>query len=146
MPSKETWPPVTPILTVDAVIRIERGIVLIKRKNFPYGWALPGGFVEVGETVENAVRREALEETGLSLENLWLVGVYSDPTRDPRFHTVGVVFGATAHGEPCGGDDAADACLIDDSDIPDEFAFDHGKIITDFLRLEKFAETRSYEE
>lgn len=137
MSTDPIWPPVTPRLTVDAVIRIGEGIVLIKRKHPPLGWALPGGFVEVGETVEHAATREAFEETGLHIENLWLIGVYSDPSRDPRFHTVGVVFGATASGLPSGGDDAAEAHIIKDSQLPDLFAFDHGKIVQDFLRLEK---------
>ncbi len=143
MLSKESWPPITPRLTVDAVIRTRQGIVLIKRKHPPSGWALPGGFVEVGERVEDAVRREAREETGLQIENLWLVGVYSDPARDPRFHTVGVVFGATAQGTPLGSDDAAEACAIEDTNLPGEFAFDHGQIIRDFLCLEIFSRYRA---
>ncbi len=142
MPNEVTWPPVTPRLTVDAVIRINNGIVLIKRKHHPLGWALPGGFVEIGETVEDAARREAHEETGLQIEKLWLVGVYSDPSRDPRFHTVGVVFGAIASGIPAGGDDASEAHIIEDSKLPTVFAFDHGQIVSDFLRLEEFATSR----
>ena len=130
---KDQWPPKTPLLTVDAIIRTEGGIVLIKRKNPPLGWALPGGFVDVGETVENAVRREALEETGLQIRNLWLLGVYSDPNRDPRFHTVSIVFGAVADGMPCGGDDAAEAVAFLDDQLPQPIVFDHSRIIADFL-------------
>jgi 8-oxo-dGTP diphosphatase len=132
-----TWPPVTPQLTVDAVIRTSRGIVLIERKFEPLGWALPGGFVTVGETVEAAVKREALEETSLAITDLWLVGVYSDPKRDKRFHTVSVVFGASAKGEPDGGDDAAKAQTFKESSLPENIVFDHRQIIEDFLRLER---------
>ena len=134
--AKKAWPPITPLLTVDAAIRTPDGIVLIKRKNPPYGWALPGGFVDVGETVEDAVVREAEEETGLQILDLWLVGVYSDPVRDPRFHTVSVVYGATADGRPKGQDDAAEAVAFRDDDLPDNIVFDHSKVISDFLRLE----------
>lgn len=133
---KSKWCPETPKLTVDAVIRTPAGIVLIKRLNEPFGWALPGGFVEIGETVESAVQREALEETGLIIKDLWLVGVYSDPDRDPRFHTVSVVFGATADGTPKGGDDAALAMCFEAGNLPCPIVFDHQRIIDDFLRSE----------
>jgi len=134
-------PPVTPRLTVDAVIAIGSGIVLVRRKHPPFGRALPGGFVEVGETVEHAVAREAEEETGLRIENLWLVGVFSDPARDRRFHTVSVVFGATAAGEPVGGDDAAEARLFDLADLPPDIAFDHREIIQKFAALRSRCDT-----
>ncbi len=134
--TKQTWPPVTPKLTVDAVIRTPEGVVLIKRKNPPIGWALPGGFVDVGERVEEAVVREAREETGLKIRDLWLVGVYSDPGRDPRFHTVSVVFGASAEGSPRGADDAAEAVAFADDKLPVNIVFDHRGIIEDFLRQE----------
>jgi ADP-ribose pyrophosphatase YjhB (NUDIX family) len=134
MPNK--LPPETPLVTVDAVIRTPAGIVLVRRKNPPHGWALPGGFVDVGETVEAAVVREAKEETGLDIRDLWLVGVYSDPKRDPRFHTVSVVFGATADGEPVGMDDASEARTFLPENLPDPIVFDHLKIIADFLRRE----------
>ena len=124
-------------MTVDAVIRTPAGIVLIRRKNPPHGWALPGGFVDVGETVEAAVRRESLEETGLEIRDLWLVGVYSEPRRDPRLHTVSIVFGATADRKPVGGDDAAQAAAFPPSRLPSPIVFDHSAIIADFLRLEK---------
>ena len=133
---KSSWPPETPYLTVDAVIRTELGIVLVKRKYPPLGWALPGGFVNRGETVEQAVVREALEETSLRITDLWLVGVYSDPKRDPRFHTASVVFGASAEGAPQGGDDAAEAVAFPERQLPEPIAFDHLGIIADFLRFE----------
>jgi len=126
-------------LTVDAIIRSEGGIVLVRRKFPPLGWALPGGFVEVGETTETAVCREAFEETGLQIRDLWLVGVYSDPMRDSRFHTVGVVYGASAVGAPQGGDDAAEAIVFDRTNLPADIAFDHRKIIEDYYRLEPIA-------
>src|SRR3989338_6146180 len=100
---------VTPFLTVDIIINLNnQGIVLIKRKNPPYGWALPGGFVDVGETVEHAAIREAKEETNLDIFNLKQFHLYSDPSRDPRMHTAACVFTADATGIPQAGDDAGD--------------------------------------
>lgn len=133
-------PPKTPSLTVDAVIRCSGGIVLINRRYPPLGWALPGGFVEVGETVEQATIREALEETGLHIKDLWLVGVYSDPQRDPRFHTVSVVFGAIANGIPVGKDDARIAEIFTSDQLPHNIVFDHRRIIDDFLLRESLVE------
>ncbi len=130
-------PPPTPYLTVDALIRTADGIVLVKRKYPPLGWAIPGGFVEVGETVETAAAREAQEETGLIIQDLWLVGVYSDPSRDPRFHTVTAVFGATAQGIPVGADDAKEARAFKENELPEPIVFDHAQIIQDFLAKEK---------
>ena len=122
-----------PRLTVDAIILTEDSIVLIKRKNTPFQgmWALPGGFVECGETVENAVKREVREETGLDIEIERLTGVYSDPDRDPRGHTVSVCFLC----KPVGGTlrastDSADVKKFKLSKIP-ELAFDHKKILKD---------------
>lgn len=126
--------PETPLLTVDVIIELldERGkIVLIERKHEPFGWALPGGFVDVGETVEQAAVREAREETGLSVKLKQVLGVYSDPDRDPRGHTVSVTFIATANGEARGGDDAGQAQAFDASNPP-ELAFDHAKILADY--------------
>ena len=126
--------PETPLLTVDAVIELPDGrIVLIERQNEPSGWALPGGFVDIGETVEAAVWREAREETGLDIELHGVLGVYSDPGRDPRGHTASVVFVATAEGEPRGGDDAGDAQAFALSQLP-PLAFDHAVILDDYRK------------
>ena len=132
--------PKTPYLAVDGVVRLwegERfkGIVLIERRYEPFGYALPGGFVEVGETVEKAVLREVKEETGLDAQIVKLLGVYSEPNRDPRFHVVSVVFVLDAYGEPVGGDDAKKAVVFPIEDLPfDKIVFDHAKILKDFLR------------
>jgi len=124
--------PVTPLLTVDTVIIYKGKIVLIKRKNPPYQdhFAIPGGFVDVGETVEDAAVREAKEETGLDVKLLKLLGVYSDPSRDPRGHTVSVCFLARGSGNLKAGSDAKDTGLFGIDEIP-ELAFDHNKIIED---------------
>jgi 8-oxo-dGTP diphosphatase len=132
--------PKTPYLAVDGVVRLwdgERfkGIVLVERRYEPLGYALPGGFVEVGETVEEAVLREVKEETGLDAQIVKLLGVYSEPNRDPRFHVVSVVFVLDAYGEPKGGDDAKKAVVFPIEDLPfDKIVFDHAKILKDFLR------------
>ena len=122
----------TPSLTVDAIILFQNGLVLVKRKNPPYQgkFALPGGFVEIGESTEKAATREAFEETGLSVEIIKLVGVYSDPQRDPRGHTVSVCYLARGSGKLEGGSDAASAELFELDSIP-ELAFDHNKMIND---------------
>lgn len=126
-----------PLLTVDAIIETESGILLIERKNPPHGWALPGGFVDYGESVEDAVIREAKEETSLDIEIIEQFQTYSDPSRDPRKHTASVVFIArTANKDqtPCAMDDAKTLCIFKISEIPDNLAFDHGKIISDYIR------------
>ena len=97
-----------PIPTVDIIIETEKGIVLIKRKNPPYGWAIPGGFVDYGESLEEAAIREAKEETGLDVKLIKQFHTYSDPNRDPRQHTITTVYIAKAKGTPKAGDDAAD--------------------------------------
>jgi 8-oxo-dGTP diphosphatase len=127
--------PVTPLLTVDTVIIYMGKIVLIRRKNPPFQghFALPGGFVEVGETVEYAAFREAKEETGLNVEIIKLLGVYSDPSRDPRRHTVSVCFLAVGSGKLKAGSDASDTGLFGINEIP-ELAFDHNKIIENARR------------
>lgn len=124
-----------PIPTVDIIIEVEnQGIILIKRKNFPYGWALPGGFVDYGETVEEAAVREALEETSLSLESMRQFRVYSDPKRDPRHHTISVVFTARAQGIPRANDDAVDLGIFTRETLPAPIVFDHDKIINDYFK------------
>jgi ADP-ribose pyrophosphatase YjhB (NUDIX family) len=125
----------SPSLTVDIIIQMKGGIVLINRKNPPFGWALPGGFVEYGETVEHAAAREAKEETDLRVRNLRLFGVYSDPKRDPRGHTVSIVFTATASGKPKAGSDAAGIGIFTKRTLPQLIVFDHKKIIRDFSAL-----------
>lgn len=122
--------PVTPLLTVDAIIITGPNIVLVRRKNDPFKgmFALPGGFVEVGETTEEAAVREALEETGLSIEIVKLIGVYSEPSRDPRGHTVSICYLAKGRGNPKAGSDAAEVALFTIDGIP-KLAFDHNHII-----------------
>ena len=124
-----------PFVTVDAIIEISDGIVLIQRSNPPFGLALPGGFVDYGESLEEAVIREAKEETDLDLEDVRQFHTYSEPNRDPRFHTIGTVFIAKANGKPKAGDDAASLRIVKLSEIKNlDFAFDHKKILQDYLK------------
>lgn len=118
-------------VVIELVDRPDVPIVLIERAHAPPGWALPGGFVDVGETLEEAARREMLEETGLEVRLHALLGLYSSPARDARGHTIGVVYVGTAHGEPLGGDDAAIACAFA-ADAPPPLAFDHDTILSDY--------------
>jgi 8-oxo-dGTP diphosphatase len=124
-----------PFVTVDALIRVPGpGIVLVKRSNPPFGYALPGGFVDYGESLEEAVRREAFEETGLELLDLRQLHTYSDPGRDPRFHTITTVFTARATGNPAAGDDAAAVHVAAEQEIASlPFAFDHRAVLEDYL-------------
>lgn len=130
--------PVTPLLTVDAIIELldrpGRPIVLIERKNPPYGWALPGGFVDVGESLEAATIREAREETSLDVTLHCLLGCYSDPARDPRGHTASAVYIATAHGEPVAADDAKALSVFTLDGLPATLAFDHAQILRDYVQ------------
>ncbi len=140
--------PVTPQLTVDAIIELRDGrLVLVERKFFPRGWALPGGFVDPGESLAEAVRREALEETSLEIEVLSLFHVYSRPWRDPRGDTVSAVYHCRASGSPVGADDALSAFAFQPEDLPFEsMAFDHAKILRQFLLWVENGERPSVEE
>lgn len=124
-----------PLPTVDIIIELAGGIVLIERKNEPFGWALPGGFVDYGEKLEDAARREALEETGLQVDGLRLLGCYSDPRRDPRKHTITAVYIAgSAAGTPAAGDDAGSLALFPPDSLPQNLCFDHNDILQDYLK------------
>lgn len=121
-----------PVPTVDVIIELEGGIVLIERKNKPYGWALPGGFVDYGESFEEAAVREALEETSLEVTLTKQFHTYSDPSRDPRQHTASTVFIGTAVGTPKAGDDAAGADVFTKDNLPN-LVFDHAEILADYF-------------
>lgn len=127
-----------PFMTVDTIIETGRGIVLIKRSNPPFGWALPGGFLDKGESLERAARREAKEETGLAVKNLKQMHTYSDPLRDPRFHTITTVFVCQASGSPRAASDAADVRVVTPGEalrLP--LAFDHRQVLADYLAYKK---------
>jgi 8-oxo-dGTP diphosphatase len=128
--------PATPAIAVDTIIEMVdhpgRPIVLIERRNPPHGWAIPGGFVDVGERLEAAALREAKEETSLDVTLRCLLGIYSDPARDPRGHTVTPVYIAEADGVPRAADDAANLELFDPHNCP-ALAFDHDVIIADYI-------------
>ena len=130
-----TQTPRNPLVTVDIIIEIDHQIVLIRRRNPPFGWALPGGFVDYGESLETAALREAEEETGLKVELLRQFHTYSDPNRDPRHHTVTTVFIARGQGTPRGADDALEAGLFSKAALPSPMVFDHGKIMDDYFRF-----------
>jgi len=128
-----------PVPTVDIIIHIGDKIVLIERKNEPFGWAIPGGFVDYGESFETTAMREAEEETGLRVKNLKQFRCYSDPQRDPRQHTVTCVFTAEAEGTPVAGDDAVNAVLFALDNLPENLCFDHGEILADYLQNEQLS-------
>ena len=122
-----------PVPTVDIIIEIDDKIVLIERKNPPHGWALPGGFVDYGESFETAAVREAKEETGIEVSNIEQFKTYSDPTRDPRQHTASTVFIATGSTPPVAADDALRAELFGKNELP-ELVFDHKHILADYFK------------
>ena len=123
-----------PIPTVDIIIEVgSNGIILIKRKNPPYGWAIPGGFVDYGESLEEAAIRETKEETSLDVELVKQFHTYSDPNRDPRHHSISTVYIAKGKGKPEAKDDAVEIGVFAESNLPDEVAFDHRSILTDYF-------------
>lgn len=126
-----------PVPTVDIIIEIGNKIVLIERRHEPFGWAIPGGFVDYGECLEDAARREAKEETSLDVNLKFLLGVYSSPKRDPRRHTVSTVYVATAKGKPEAADDAKNLGLFALNALPPTMAFDHAEILSDYRRYKK---------
>jgi len=124
-----------PIPTVDIIIEIKsKGIVLIKRKNPPYGWAIPGGFVDYGESLEKAAVREAKEETNLNVKLIRQFYTYSDPKRDPRHHSISTVYIAKGKGILNAKDDAVEIGVFTQSNLPDEIAFDHRSILHDYFK------------
>ena len=127
-----------PLLTVDIIIEVAGGgIVLIERKNPPKGWALPGGFVDYGESIEAAAVREAREETSLDVSLIEQFYTYSDPNRDPRHHTVSMVFIAAAQGVPRGGDDAKTARVCTEDELPNPIVFDHRRILAEYFHFKR---------
>ncbi len=127
-------PPRNPTPTVDLIIELKgRGIVLIRRRNPPFGWALPGGFVDYGESLEMAAVREAMEETSLDVKLVRQFHTYSDPGRDARQHTISTVFIAQAGGDPVAADDASEAGIFTSESLPGDLAFDHEEILRDYF-------------
>lgn len=125
-----------PVTTVDIIIEYRvQGLVLIQRAKPPLGWALPGGFVDYGESLEAAARREALEETGLEVALWGQFHTYSDPRRDPRQHTITTVFVARGHGTPRAADDARGLGIFPPEALPAALAFDHAQILADYLKV-----------
>lgn len=129
---KTSSSPGNPLPTVDLIIEYNKGIILIKRRNPPEGWALPGGFVDCGESLEDAAVREAKEETGLDVDLLRQFHTYSAPDRDPRHHTIATVYIARAEGRAVAGDDAKEIGVFSKDMLPGQIAFDHREIINDY--------------
>lgn len=125
-----------PLPTVDVILELPEGIVLIERRNEPFGWAIPGGFVDYGESLESAARREMLEETSLEIgvSDLRLLGCYSDPARDKRSHNISTVYVAKAAGTPRAGDDAAGIGVFALDALPEPLCFDHARILSDYRK------------
>lgn len=145
--SSTNYRPITPLLAADAIIELAdkpgRPIVLIERKNPPYGWAIPGGFMDVGERLEVAAMREAKEEVCLDVKLKALLGMYSDPKRDDRGHTVTAVYVAEATGEPKAADDAKNLAIFDLDKLPDKLAFDHAQVLEDYKKFRETGEVAS---
>ena len=133
-----------PLVTVDVIIEIDGGIVLIERKNPPFGWALPGGFVDYGESLETAARREAREETSLNVRLTEQFHTYSEVDRDPRHHTITTVYIAVAQGVPEARDDARRIGIYTRGRLPGPLVFDHRRIIEDYFQSRKGALTRQF--
>lgn len=131
--------PVTPLLAADIIIELidypDRPVVLIERRYEPLGWAIPGGFVDVGECIEQAAVREALEETCLKIKIIALLGIYSDPRRDHRGHTITAVYVAEAHGKPEAADDAKNLVISHPDSLPAPLVFDHALVMSDYRRF-----------
>lgn len=123
-----------PFPTVDVIVELPEGIVLIERGNEPYGWAIPGGFVDYGESLENAAHREIMEETALKVGELRLLGCYSDPARDKRSHNISTAYVARAEGTPQAGDDAKGFGVFPLDALPQPLCFDHARILDDYRR------------
>jgi len=125
-------------LTVDVIVENPEGkVALVKRKYPPPGWAIPGGFVELGEKTEAAAQREIMEEIGLQVTLVDILGVYSDPRRDPRFHTVSVVYLAAGNGPMRAADDAAEVAAFGEDELPEPLAFDHSRILADYFQFKR---------
>ena len=142
------YKPITPLLSADSIIQItneagQTSIVLIERKNPPYGWAIPGGFVDIGETIEHAAIREAKEEVCLDVELECLLGIYSDPERDKRGHTATAVYVANANGVPQAADDAKSVAMFNIDALPTGLAFDHDKVLQDYLQYKKSGKVKA---
>jgi 8-oxo-dGTP diphosphatase len=135
-----------PAMAADTIIELDGGgIVLIERKNPPHGWAIPGGFIDYGESAEAAAVREAREETGLEVELTEQFWVYSAPGRDPRRHTITIVFLGSARGAPLAADDALRAMVATESSLPDPLAFDHDQILADYFHYRRTGKRPRYE-